>query len=358
MVLHLPLLLWLLLVLVSQLSLSHQSDKLQLKMKKFRAILCSVFRDEEGFLSEYVAYYQLHGLDHIRLYDDGSSDNSLAEIYPWIQAEYVSVVSNTTRLLEERLVGSNSGKWQRMLRKTGLRNTIQRVSESDCKLYALQNEYDFYFNLDIDEYMLPYKRGITLLDTISELAVSTHASIYPIKRYNFASTPHLLEPVNLLTIEAYKMRMPHPHKLTYYKSVALKLVLYLNHPNLTKRQRHFLMNCCNFHNCNDVSCRHFRSSETNYLYQGNGNIDVGNETEQLLIFHYSRSLEKFTRKQKTWQKIGSNNFTLTNFLERNIGTTYDDRASSRYGWQVRKRLREVLESRESYTRPGSWYFNQ
>lgn len=41
-------------------------------------------RDEEGFLSEWVAYYQMQGFDHVIMFNDGSVDNSLVELQPWI----------------------------------------------------------------------------------------------------------------------------------------------------------------------------------------------------------------------------------------------------------------------------------
>jgi hypothetical protein len=308
-----------------------------------RGIACPVFRDEEGFLSEFVAYYQLHGLNHIRFYDDGSIDNSLVELAPWITSGFVSVVANASRLLSEIMTKKNekNKKWSKMLQKTGLRNTIQRVSESDCKQYAMRYNYDFYFSLDVDEYMLPAAEGVTLMDAVSKTSDITAQSIYSISKYSFAATPHLLEPVNMLTIEAYKVRMLYSDKLTYFKSVSPKLILHLSHPNITKRQKRFMLNCCNFHNCYDVNCRHFHSIETEYLYKGNGNIESIDNQDTIMIFHYSRSLEKFTHKQKTWQKIGDNNFTITNFLDRNIGTIFDNRASERYASQVRQILQHM-----------------
>ena len=38
-------------------------------------LLCPMIRDETGFLSEWVAYYQIHGFDHVRFYDHGSTHN-------------------------------------------------------------------------------------------------------------------------------------------------------------------------------------------------------------------------------------------------------------------------------------------
>ena len=58
-----------------------------------------MFKDEEGFLSEFVAYYQMHGIDHIRFFDHNSTDDSLVELQPWIQSGFVSVESNFSHLL-------------------------------------------------------------------------------------------------------------------------------------------------------------------------------------------------------------------------------------------------------------------
>jgi hypothetical protein len=313
-----------------------QATPTLVKKTTSRGIACPIFRDEEGFLAEFVAYYQLNGLDHIRFYDDGSSDNSLLEIEPWIQTGFVSVVANTSGLLAEKLSKrkDNDKKWHKMLHKTGTRNTIQRISENDCKRYALQHNFDFYLSLDVDEYMLPQEEGITLMDAISKVSRITEKVIFPIHKYNFASTPHLLEPIHLLTFEAYHVRMPRQRELTYFKSVSPKLILHLSHPNITKRQKYFILNCCNFHNCKDVNCRHFNEDVTHYLYNGNGKNELwgrDDSMDNIMIFHYSRSLEKFTLKQNTWQAIGSNNFTIINFLDRNIGTIFDNRAGERYG---------------------------
>ena len=329
----------------------HMSPQPLVKRTTSRGIACPVFRDEEGFLSEFVAYYQLHGLNHIRFYNDGSTDNSMEELEPWLQSGFVSIVKNASKLLsgilDERTTNPNSRKWRKILNATGVRNTIQRVCESDCKRYAMRGHFDFYFSIDVDEYMLPVAEGVTLMDAVSASSRTTERSIYSIPKYNFAATPHVLEPIHLLTIEAYKVRMQQPRKLTYFKSVSPKLILHLGHPNITKKQKRFLTHCCNFHNCVDNSCRHFKASDTEYLYFGNGNTESlinRDEKSNIIIFHYSRSFEKFTHKQKTWQKIGTNNFTLINFMDRNVGTHFDARAGQRYGEQVREVLSLMTHS--------------
>lgn len=70
------------------------------KETKAKGIICPMFKDEEGFLSEFVAYYQMHGIDHIRFYDHDSTDHSLDELQPWIKSGFVSVESNFSHLLD------------------------------------------------------------------------------------------------------------------------------------------------------------------------------------------------------------------------------------------------------------------
>ena len=71
------------------------------KETKAKGIICPMFKDEEGFLSEFVAYYQMHGFDHIRFYDHDSTDASLAELRPWIESGFVSVESNFSHMLDD-----------------------------------------------------------------------------------------------------------------------------------------------------------------------------------------------------------------------------------------------------------------
>ena len=270
-----------------------------------------------------------------------------------------------------------------LLKKTGWRNTVQRVCERDCKLYAVKNKFDFLFSLDIDEYMLPISHGATLMDAIAKMSQVTHQSIFLIPKYNFAATPHLLEPVNQLTIEAYQSRMQNHSRLTYFKNVATKVIIHIWNQNHTKKQLRFLLDCCNFHNCKSGDCRHYRSEETHLLFHGidrelvrnspllrprnendNNNDDSNGDddnahTDGVMIFHYARSFEKFWSKRKTWQKIGSNNFTIVNFLDRNVGTIFDNRAAVRYAAQVRMILRQMTAQPNSYVRPGKhWRLNR
>jgi len=90
------------------------------KETKAKGIICPMFKDEEGFLSEFVAYYQLHGIDHIRFYDHDSTDQSIAELQPWIQSGFVSVQSNFSHLLD-------SMPHKEKLRRSGMFNYMMQA---------------------------------------------------------------------------------------------------------------------------------------------------------------------------------------------------------------------------------------
>lgn len=65
--------------------------------------------------------------------------------------------------------------------------------------------YDLFVSLDLDEYLVPIKPGITAVDALVEFTHKTHRRIDKLSKLNFQSSPHILEPVNLLTIEAYQV---------------------------------------------------------------------------------------------------------------------------------------------------------
>lgn len=55
-----------------------------------KGILCPMIKDEIGFLSEWTAYYEMQGFDHIIFFDNNST-TSLAELDPWIKSGFVSI---------------------------------------------------------------------------------------------------------------------------------------------------------------------------------------------------------------------------------------------------------------------------
>lgn len=241
--------------------------------------------------------------------------------------------------------------------------------ESNCKHKALEWGYDIYVSLDIDEYLIPMAPGQTIVDELVTWFNQTGRIMNCIHKNNFPSTPHIMEPVNLLTIEAYQTRMPAASRMNYYTSVMPKCAFQLGGPGHSNYTSEFIAECCNFHGCALTNVRHNRSycsdhKEEIYLISGKGK----KYPVRFVINHYSRSLEKFALKSKTWttasgevkhgessDKVASN-YDIPKFLSRSVGWHHDPIAL-RYSCQVRSLLKNITNE-DIYLRPGNiWYRN-
>ena len=57
------------------------------KLTNSKGIVCPMVKDEEGFLSEWTAFYEMQGFDHIIFYDNNST-SSFAELDPWVASGF------------------------------------------------------------------------------------------------------------------------------------------------------------------------------------------------------------------------------------------------------------------------------
>lgn len=336
------------------------------KKTSAKAILCPMFKDEEGFLSEWVAYYQMHGFDHIMMFNDGSSDNSLDELKPWISSGFVSIVTNWTEDTVNLSPGFANNDFKKAM-------AIKALLESQCKLYGLVNGFNLTISLDLDEYVIPREPGVTVVDELYNWVTSTGRSAYCMDKMNFQQSPHTLEPVHLLTIEAYQSRMKQPRKMSYYTTVASKCAYRLSFPlgdDFTNFTSEFVALCCHFHGCEGTNF--IRNSKYCSTHYGNEAWRVNGKGkpwyDKLYVNHYSRSLEKYAIKSKTWktatgevregesQEQATKSYDIPKFLARNLGWYFDDTAL-RYSCQLRHTLANMTGD-EIYLRPGLfWYRN-
>jgi Glycosyltransferase family 92 len=160
-------------------------------------------KDETGFLSEWVAFYEMQGFDHIILYDQNSS-LPLDEVDPWIKSGFVEIRRNWWPV---RKVTVN--KYQYTL-------TIKALAELDCKREAVQRGIEIFVSVDLDEYLIPSRNNTTVMDELVQFFDTTKEGMIAFRKYNFPAVPHTLEPLNLLTIEAYQTRMTFANKMNYY----------------------------------------------------------------------------------------------------------------------------------------------
>ena len=111
----------------------------------------------------------MHGFDHIMVFNDDSVDGGIEELKPFIDSGLVSVHSNWT-------ADSLNVSWAFRKNEFKKAMTIKALLESNCKAAALEWGYDFYVSLDIDEYLIPREKGITLVDAMVKWANSTERS--------------------------------------------------------------------------------------------------------------------------------------------------------------------------------------
>ena len=331
------------------------SGKFVKKKTASKGIVCPMVKDEEGFLSEWVAYYEMQGFDHIIFYDNNST-MSFGELDPWIKTGFVEIKREwwaddpgTHLMLKSKDIKK---KFNDMMR-------LKMLAEVDCKRVAVDMGIDIFVSVDMDEYLAPSRNDITVMDELAEWFKSTTRGVCVISKLQFPPTPHILEPIHLLTIEAYQTRYPIPDRMNYYTSVSRKVALkLLGQPDYNANTTTMMINCCDFHGCGNYK---FNKTCPDLIYSETGNI-LGKHRpwkDGPHIHHYARSLEKYILKQKTWETASghdSTGYSIYNFLDRVSGWEFDD---SLIAWGCQ--LRELLRTRTGvpdYVRPGDiWYRN-
>jgi hypothetical protein len=127
---------------------------------------------------------------------------------------------------------------------------IKMAAEVECKERAVAMGYEIFISVDLDEYVMPSRSDTLLIDELADWFNKTTRGIASLTKLQFPATPHMLEPVNLLTIEAYQTRVRAPNKMNYYSSVSPKVALRLTGaPEYTNDTSTFLVHCCDFHGC-------------------------------------------------------------------------------------------------------------
>jgi hypothetical protein len=299
-------------------------------------------KDEEGFLAEFVAYYVVQGVSHVIFYDDNSTtiDKMAYELEPWIKRGYASLRRNWDGYL-----GSAAVTWGKQMHQ-------KKMMERDCKLTLHKWGYMYHISVDLDEYSVPMHEGISLVDGIHKIfSENPHRGVFNIQKLQFSAHPHILEPLDKLTIEAYQSRYYQQNKFSPRKGVMKKTIYRLQNENYSNDTLKLILECCTFHSCRQGPlkfCWDLHNKEIGKIF----NKPWPDPSH--VIFHYARSLEKYTLKQRSWnQHIGFNSgYGISKYLERAHGWTFDDRAV-RYSCQVRQLLKEVTGD-QAFLRNGNW----
>jgi hypothetical protein len=113
--------------------------------KKYKVSICSVFKNEDRYLKEWVEYHRLIGVDHFYLYNNVSRDRSAEVLQPYINEGLVTLF-----FLRDRMPSPNQGEdathW--------VLSTLLPAYECVAKYTALKDTEWLLF-LDIDEFLVP-----------------------------------------------------------------------------------------------------------------------------------------------------------------------------------------------------------
>ncbi len=72
-----------------------------------------------------------------------------------------------------------------------------------CKEWGQANGYSYFFSVDIDEYLMPVDKGVTLMDAFHSYVSSTGRSILRMPKLNFQVKTHRF-PLAVVIVSRYE----------------------------------------------------------------------------------------------------------------------------------------------------------
>lgn len=157
--------------------------------------VCTVFKNEAPYLKEWIEYHKLLGVQHFRLYNDGSTDNYLDVLSPYI-------ASGDVNLIEwKKEPGNGVYAWI---------NTIQTPAFFDS-ITQLRDKTKWLAIIDVDEFILPTAHP----DIVSFLKkYDQYAGI--LINWQCFGTSHLMDiPPDKLMIEVLTLKAGENTELNY-----------------------------------------------------------------------------------------------------------------------------------------------
>lgn len=113
--------------------------------QKYNFSVCAIFKNEATYFREWLEYNLLIGVDHFYLYNNGSTDDSLLVLAPYIQRGLVTVIDWPDR--NDSSIPENAPyKW--------VAYTQIPAYEHACKVSTI-HETKWLAMIDVDEFILP-----------------------------------------------------------------------------------------------------------------------------------------------------------------------------------------------------------
>ena len=150
---------------------------------KYYFTIGTVFKNESWGMREWIEHYKLHGVEHIVMVNDGSTDDYLPILQPYIDEGYVTLYQNE---LTQRVVG----------RQVDINNRyfIGKGHLDDTQWFAA---------LDMDEYLYSPNH----IDIKEVLKTKEEYASLEVNWAYFTSNGHLTQPENI--VESFTQRVEY-----------------------------------------------------------------------------------------------------------------------------------------------------
>ena len=123
-----------------------------IRVTKTKTLTCTLFKDEVGFLAEFIAFYKMQGVDHMILFDHDSLDNFTAEVAPWVTSGFVSLRDSSELIIGNGNINDATKPYWKVM-------NMKKRQEMLCMLWGMENNYDYHISVDIDEYLFTERKG-------------------------------------------------------------------------------------------------------------------------------------------------------------------------------------------------------
>ena len=138
----------------------------------------ATFKNESHILKEWIEHYKLHGVDHIYLINDGSTDSFLPIVEPYIHSGYVTLYNNE---LHSNMLGRQSHAYNHYFQK-------------------YLNQTQWFAILDLDEFLyspdeIDLKKVLVNYENEGQLQVNW---------VHFGSSGHISQPKNVVANFLYR----------------------------------------------------------------------------------------------------------------------------------------------------------
>jgi hypothetical protein len=158
---------------------------------------CTIYRDDADYLGEWIEFHRLMGVERLVLYDNGSSDNHLDVLAPY---------------LEEGLATRH--EWPLPFLGQNGRPAAMVLAFEHC-LATHRNDARWIAFLDIDEFLFS-PTGASLPEVLSGYE---EACGLVVNRAEFGSSGHVTKPDGLVVESYVERRPPRPDEEVAYKSI-------------------------------------------------------------------------------------------------------------------------------------------